>query len=381
MPAANHSVVSSNETCKQSTNLRNSIESHGYPVELHTVVTKDGYILTMSRIPSPRKTPILMVHQLFGCSVDYTVLGPEKSLAFLAHDSGYDVWMGNVRGNMFSRAHMTLDTKQSTYWKYSYHEIGIYDLPAMIDHILFVTGKQKLHYVGHSQGSVVFLVMASMLPVYNLKVTSVHLSAPVAFVSNTAIPIRGFSEQVTTSVLLMEAFGIYDVGGRVDNLVIEYLRQAISSNIVPEDIVISIFFYFMGEDRESFNISYMASITESFPAGGSIRQFTHFIQAFHSGRFAQYDYGRAENLKRYGSSTPPSYALDRITAPVALYFGANDLFLTLKDANRLADSLPNVVLKHLHPNAKWNHIDFIYSIYAHRVYRRVLDLIHYFEHR
>ena len=44
-----------------------------------------------------------------------------------------------------------LTDEDESFWDFSWHEIGYYDLPAMINHILNTTKNDKLHYVGHSQ--------------------------------------------------------------------------------------------------------------------------------------------------------------------------------------------------------------------------------------
>lgn len=63
--------------------------------------------------------------------------------------------MGNARGNRYSRNHTYLQPNSTTadgnFWDFSWHEIGYYDLPAMIDYILKETGFTKLGYIGHSQ--------------------------------------------------------------------------------------------------------------------------------------------------------------------------------------------------------------------------------------
>lgn len=69
-------------------------------------------------------------------------------------DQGYDVWMGNARGNKYSRAHNSLDPDGGLdFWNFSWNEIGSYDLPVMIDYALAESGQENLFYVGHSQVS------------------------------------------------------------------------------------------------------------------------------------------------------------------------------------------------------------------------------------
>lgn len=51
----------------------------------------------------------------------------------------------------------------------------------MIDYALAHTGRRQLHYVGHSQGGTVFLVLNSMRPEYNQKIASAHLLAGVGY--------------------------------------------------------------------------------------------------------------------------------------------------------------------------------------------------------
>lgn len=49
--------------------------------------------------------------------------------------------MGNYRGNAESRNHLYLSPERRKFWEFSWHEMGEYDLPAMIDHVLKQTGK------------------------------------------------------------------------------------------------------------------------------------------------------------------------------------------------------------------------------------------------
>jgi lysosomal acid lipase/cholesteryl ester hydrolase len=111
-------------------------------------------------------------------------------------DAGYDVWMGNARGNKNSRYHEWLSPNSEVFWDFSWHEIGQFDLPAMIDYTLGQTGQSKLHYAGHSQGTTSFFVMASLKPEYNDKIITMHALAPVAFMSNLVSP---FVDQVEVS--------------------------------------------------------------------------------------------------------------------------------------------------------------------------------------
>jgi hypothetical protein len=70
------------------------IRKYGYPAESHTVVTGDGYLLTMHRIPHGResahnftRTPVLLQHGLLGSSASWIINGPNKGLRKYWHHS------------------------------------------------------------------------------------------------------------------------------------------------------------------------------------------------------------------------------------------------------------------------------------------------------
>ena len=62
--------------------------------------------------------------------------------------------------------------------------MGKYDLPAMLERIKKVTGRNKVNYVGHSQGSVVlFSAVAQLGNDFNRKINKFFALAPAAAIS------------------------------------------------------------------------------------------------------------------------------------------------------------------------------------------------------
>ena len=134
-------------------------EENGFAFEIHEVTTDDGYILNVFRIPGVisehshvEKPPVLLQHGLFDSAICWIVNYADVAPAFVAARAGYDVWLGNSRGNTFSRAHSKYDPDhdKKEFWNFSWFEMGAHDLPAVIDMIQTKTDGQKVAYVGHS---------------------------------------------------------------------------------------------------------------------------------------------------------------------------------------------------------------------------------------
>lgn len=196
------------------------IQHHGYPVERHTIQTEDGYILETHRIPhgknnagEPNKPVVFVQHGVLSSSADWVNMGPEKGLGFLLADAGYDVWMGNSRGNTWSRKHVSLDPDfdLAYFWNFSWNEMGIYDIPANIDYILAQTGAPNLFYIGHSQGTTVFYVMASEKPEYNDKIRLASLLGPAAYMEHLENPLLQLMALYETNIQWMTYWiGMYE---------------------------------------------------------------------------------------------------------------------------------------------------------------------------
>lgn len=127
---------------------------NGFNFESHKVVTEDGYILQQFRIPS-KGSPVFFQHGFIDSAMSWIVHQADLAPAFIAARQGYDVWLGNSRGNTFSQKHVSLDAfdQAAQYWDFSWTEMGMKDLPASFDYISEQTGYPKIAYVGHSQGT------------------------------------------------------------------------------------------------------------------------------------------------------------------------------------------------------------------------------------
>jgi len=124
----------------------------------------------------------------------------------MLYEQGYDVWMANVRGNTYSKRHVRYSAEDSDFWNFSFHEMGIFDLPAIIDFILMQSGFGQLHYIGHSQGSTIFWILASERPEYMEKIVMMQALAPVAFLSHCRSPIVNLLASQDTAVAVRLRF-------------------------------------------------------------------------------------------------------------------------------------------------------------------------------
>lgn len=136
-------------------------------MEAHTVLTRDGYLLKMHRIPygtskylpkiidkpvnkfiykikglkndGQNKESVLLMHGLLCSAADWVVAGPKiglgkilylnfcpklknllKFTAYTLADAGYDVWLANARGTTLSRKHIRNDPDSPQFWQFRY---------------------------------------------------------------------------------------------------------------------------------------------------------------------------------------------------------------------------------------------------------------------
>merc|ERR1719167_188874 len=167
------------------------IEGAGYQSETQWVTTRDGYILALHRIPKSGGQPVLYLHGYESSSAEIVLRGKE-SLGFLLADEGYDVWMMNFRGNLYSRNHTVLDPDNTTgpFWSFTWREMGTQDLPAAINILLTFAGTQKLQVVGPSQGMTALYVMLDQHPDMASRIKLISGMAPLSYNSHTQGMLR-----------------------------------------------------------------------------------------------------------------------------------------------------------------------------------------------
>ncbi|XP_073821576.1 lipase 3-like [Musca autumnalis] len=353
-------------TLKPRITTADRIASHGYPAETHHVTTEDGYIITLFRIPYSHKLqnenahrPIVLIqHGLHSCSDAWMAVGPNDGIGFNLADAGYDVWFGNARGTTYGRNHTTRSTNHPYFWRFSWHEIGLYDITAMIDYALTTNGQgqKAIHYIGHSQGTTVFFALMSSRPEYNEKIKTAHMLAPVTF-------IKHMSDKFTT--ILAPFLGHHNTySGFFDSqefiphndLFIKLLYNACEPNSILHDFCGTIAYMVEGP-QSNMNMTALPIILETHPSGASTNQMCHYMQEQQSGCFCLYDHGRTKNMQLYGQPTPPDYALEKITSEVHLWYSDNDAWGHWEDVERLAGKLPNRIMHHME-DPTWSHNDF-----------------------
>ncbi|OAF65862.1 hypothetical protein A3Q56_06423 [Intoshia linei] len=355
-------------------NVLEMICENNYNGKEYTIRTSDGYILTMHRIKSQKKAPVvLLMHGLLCSSAIWVDNGPRYSLAYQLADSGYDVFMGNVRGNVYSRKHVNLNPSAKQFWDFTFHEMGVHDLPAMLDFIKEKTNQERISYVGHSQGCIMLLTLLSTYPEWNNRIDTHYALAPVGSLttpSNMIKTILKFFDS-TRIALVRSMFG----EEFLPHSGVSKFLQLFHAFIRPSNFIKTINLL-SGPDNNCLIKEMCHNYLKNIPAGTSVKNMIHYNQIVKRGNgiFHRYDHGVDDNNKFYNSDKPPKYDFEKVTVRTHIHYGGCDIVANPKDIKILASTLNVDREPELYKT--WNHAHFIWSTDCHTsVYNDIISNI------
>jgi lysosomal acid lipase/cholesteryl ester hydrolase len=264
------------------------IESCGFKCSDHFVTTKDGYILGIHRITNQVQSntggsepstlpPVLLWHgflmssEVWVCSPD-----PKMSLALTLSKAGYDVWLGNTRGNKYSAKHIKLKQSQSRFWDFSFDQVALDDVPSTVDYILKTTNHSSLTYIGFSQGTAQAFAGLSFSQELNQKINLFVALAPVT--KPIGLENQGFNALVKTSPDI-----IYLLFGRKCLMsVILFWQKIVPPAIWAAMIEYAIYFIF---NWDSKHLLYKENNFRHLYSYSSVKCVVHWFQIISSQRF------------------------------------------------------------------------------------------------
>jgi len=397
------------------------LRARGYSVEVHRCQTKDGYILTLHRVlpsskrsfrvsnsnnsegdevplrsPSPSSTaakeeeeekdnyqeeegkerksnqnkPVVLLHHGLMQSSAVYLMKEENSLPCMLVDAGFDVWLGNNRGTSYS-SHSKYDKKDPEFWNYTWAEMGEFDLPAEFDHILQMTGQEKLIYIAHSQGTTQAFAGFSLNEGKLTEKVSLFIAlSPAAFVKAEKSTLKLMSK------LHQQPFILRFLLGHAELLpLLNPAKWFIKSfqAVLPIWAFMGLLFFeaLLGWTDKNLDPHALPIVFWHTPDSTSTKSLQHYLQLINSEGFHAIDLGAQENIKRYGSSTPPHYDLSNIKCPIAILYGKRDGLL---DVDKLLEKINKPVYYRCYD--QYGHMDFLFGMDAHQtIFPEVIKLL------
>uniref|UniRef100_A0A669QNQ0 Lipase n=1 Tax=Phasianus colchicus TaxID=9054 RepID=A0A669QNQ0_PHACC len=327
-----------------------------YPSEEYEILTRDGYYVKLNRIPHGREYPrntgprpvVFLQHGLLGDSSNWVENLANNSLGFILADSGYDVWLGNSRGTRCSQRHQRLSPDQTEFWDFSFHEMAIYDLPAMINFVLQKTGQKQLYYVGYSQGATIAFIAFSSMPELAQKIKTFFALAPVVTMKHVKSPVLKMSFLFNGKPdMLQILLGKTDASLRMRKLW-RFLPNLCRHPLLHKPCA-NLFFLLGGFNEKNLNMVRL-SICPADSKQGSQQG----LEVKTSGEFKAFDYGSKNQEK------PPYYQLEKMPVPTAVWSGGEDWVADQRDILLLLPRITHLI-SYIHIT-DWNHWDFIWGL-------------------
>lgn len=275
-------------------------------------------------------------------------------------DAGFDVWMGNARGNTYSKRHTQFSPKDKAFWKFSWDEIAKFDIPAMIDFVLWKTEEKQIYYAGHSQGSMVMFAKASEDLEFGKKIKKFFALGPVATIGHVQGAVRilgkigGFMDFVSS---------LLGVGEFIPkSKLIDWMANTACKSSSYKFLCSNVLFLIAGQDASHMNQTRLPVYMTHTPAGTSVQNIVHYGQMIKSGKFQKHDYGFMGNTLHYGTFKAPLYDVSRMEIPTVLFWSQADTLADAEDVRLLLPKIKNLVGNYYFEEA--NHLDFVWGLEA-----------------
>ncbi|KAL4988439.1 Alpha/Beta hydrolase protein [Aspergillus falconensis] len=341
---------------------------YGYEAEEHIVQTGDGYLLGLHRLPnrkgeesqtvnqgegSVRKKVVYLHHGLMMCSEVWVCLtDEERCLPFQLVERGYDVWLGNNRGNKYSKKSTRHSPLSNEFWDFSIDQFAFHDIPDSINYILDLTGQPSLSYIGFSQGTAQAFATLSIHPQLNQKIDVFVALAPAM------APAR-ISNPVVDSLMKASPNFLFLLFGR---------RSILSSTTMWQTILYPPIFMRIIDTSLSFLFNWKCkNISHGQKLAGYLHLFSftstksvvHWFQIIRNRNFQFYDdeiYAPFSIVASERFYKPVKYPTKNIKTPIVLLYGGSD---SLVDIDVMQKELPRGTTAKIIP--KYEHLDFLWA--------------------
>ncbi|KAJ8630993.1 hypothetical protein MRB53_024316 [Persea americana] len=357
----------------------------GYPYEAIRVVTSDGYVLLLERIPRRDSQKVAYLqHGILDSSMGWVTNGVVGSPAFAAYDQGYDVFLGNLRG-LVSREHVDKNISSRKYWRYTVNEHGTQDIPAVMEKIHQIKTSElkdsqpylgnetsdqpyKLCAICHSLGGAVMLMylITRRIEEKPHRLSRLILLSPAGFHedSTLAFTLIGHLLLILAPILAPLVPGLY-IPTRFFRMLFNKLARDLQNYPALGGLVQTLMGYVVGGDSSNWvGVISLPHYNMNDMPGVSFYVALHLAQMKCAGKFMMYDFGSASaNMKVYGSPEP----LD-----LGEYYGLIDVPVDLVAGRKDTVIPPSMVRKHYklmkdqgvdvsYNESEYAHLDFTFS--------------------
>ncbi|KAH6799153.1 alpha/beta-Hydrolases superfamily protein [Perilla frutescens var. frutescens] len=358
----------------------------GYPYEAIRVVTDDGYVLLLERIPrrDSRKV-VYLQHGILDSSMGWVSNGVVGSPAFAAFDQGYDVFLGNFRG-LISREHVNKKISSRQYWKYSINEHGTQDIPAMIEKIHDIKISElksnqsdleeesntdqpyKLCAICHSLGGAGILIYAITRRIEEKphRLSRMILLSPAGF-HHDSTAVFTMSEYLFFMVapLLALFLPAFYIPTRFFRMLLNKLARDFHNLPAVGGLVQTLMSYVVGGDSSNWvGVLGLPHYNMNDMPGVSFRVALHLAQMKRSKKFVMFDYGsKAANMEVYGSPEPLNLGdyYGFIDIPVDLVAGRKDRVIKPSMVRKHYKLMKDAGVEVSFSEFEYAHLDFTFS--------------------